>query len=126
MRFLVTAALLSFLLQPALSGECMRLVPEQRHPGGTDGPGAFGPLHGLLTLGCVRFIDAVRDGDLLVAVLVDERNKQYRVTPGTWIGENGGRITEITEQRITLNQIVQNAKGEWMEVPRYIFREAAK
>ena len=126
MRLLVAAVLLSSVLQPALSGECMRLVPEQRHPGGTDGPGAFGPLHGLLTLGCIRFIDAVRDGDHFVAILLDERNNQYRVTPGTWIGENGGRITEITETRITLNQIVQNAKGEWAEVPRYIFREVAK
>lgn len=103
----------------------MRLVPEQRQQLGTDGSGAFGPLHGLLTLGCLRFIGTEKEGDHLAAILLDERNKRYRVTPGTWIGESGGRITEITEKRIALNQIVRDAKGEWIEVPRYIFRQAS-
>jgi len=123
-RLIVIAVVIA--TQLASAGECMRLVPEKRHPLTTDGPGAFGPLHGLLTLGCLRFTGFKMDGTWPLATLVDERNRGYQVRLGSWIGESGGRITEITESRITLNQIVLDAKGEYVEVPRYIFRESSK
>ena len=39
----------------------------------------------------------------------------YQVKPGDYLGQNYGKITQITETDITLREIVQDATGEWIE-----------
>ncbi|WP_236640092.1 pilus assembly protein PilP [Tepidimonas charontis] len=39
----------------------------------------------------------------------------YTVGVGNHLGQNYGRITAITENQITLREIVQDAAGEWVE-----------
>ena len=39
----------------------------------------------------------------------------YQVRPGQYLGQNYGRIQAITENTVTLREIVQDAAGEWME-----------
>ncbi len=34
---------------------------------------------------------------------------------GNYLGQNYGRVTQITESEITLREIVQDAAGEWIE-----------
>src|SRR5262245_20237668 len=122
MRSLALAALLLALSTAAMADECMRLVPDKRPPG-TGGPGSSGPLQDLLTLGCLRFVDVTREDDKVYATLIDERGASHRVMPGSMVGENNGRITEITEARITLIQLIRGADKEYVEAPRYLFRE---
>ncbi|MFC3686565.1 pilus assembly protein PilP [Hydrogenophaga luteola] len=41
----------------------------------------------------------------------------YQVTPGSYLGQNYGRILKIEENQIVLREIVQDAAGEWIERP---------
>lgn len=42
-------------------------------------------------------------------------NLLHQVKTGDYIGQNFGRITQITETEISLREIVQDAAGEWIE-----------
>lgn len=42
-------------------------------------------------------------------------NLLYQVKPGDYLGQNYGKITQITETEVTLREIVQDASGEWIE-----------
>ena len=39
----------------------------------------------------------------------------YQVQVGAYLGQNYGRITEITDNSIQLREIVQDATGDWVE-----------
>ena len=39
----------------------------------------------------------------------------YQVKQGSYLGQNFGRVTKITETEVTLREIVQDAAGEWIE-----------
>ena len=39
----------------------------------------------------------------------------YPVRPGNYLGQNYGRITEISEQSIKLREVVQDSNGDWAE-----------
>ncbi len=41
----------------------------------------------------------------------------YQVRPGSYLGQNYGRVMKISETEITLREIVQDAVGEWVERP---------
>jgi hypothetical protein len=124
MRKRLTLLGLIFVVSSGSDGACMRLVPKDPTKGpDVDGPGSFGKLHDTLTLDCLRFVETMKAKGSLLAVLVDEKGRKYQVGPGDWIGENSGKITELTEQRITITQVVMGPKGEYIEVLRYVFRE---
>ncbi|QPF72536.1 pilus assembly protein PilP [Roseateles sp. DAIF2] len=42
-------------------------------------------------------------------------NLLHQVKAGDYLGQNFGRITQITETDITLREVVQDAAGEWVE-----------
>lgn len=42
-------------------------------------------------------------------------NLLYQVRVGNYLGQNYGRITQITETAIQLREIVQDATGDWIE-----------
>lgn len=56
-----------------------------------------------------------RNGRLVGLLKVDAL--LYQVTPGSYIGQNYGRILKIEENQIILREIVQDAAGEWIERP---------
>lgn len=39
----------------------------------------------------------------------------YQVSTGNYIGQNFGQIRQITEAQVQLNEVVQDATGEWIE-----------
>lgn len=41
----------------------------------------------------------------------------YQVKVGDHLGQNYGRITQVSETEVTLREIVQDAAGEWIERP---------
>ena len=47
--------------------------------------------------------------------LVKVDNLLYQVRPGSYLGQNYGRVTAIKETEVTLREIVQDAAGEWIE-----------
>ena len=47
--------------------------------------------------------------------LVKSNDLLYQVEAGNYLGQNYGRITNITETQITLREIIQDAAGDWVE-----------
>lgn len=39
----------------------------------------------------------------------------YQVKLGSYLGQNFGRVTKISETEVTMREIVQDAAGEWIE-----------
>ena len=39
----------------------------------------------------------------------------YQVRLGSYLGQNYGKVTKISETEVTLREIVQDAVGEWIE-----------
>jgi len=56
-----------------------------------------------------------RDGQLVALVKVD--NLLYQVRPGSYLGQNYGRVTRISETEVVMREIVQDSGGEWTERP---------
>lgn len=54
-----------------------------------------------------------RDGQLVALVKVD--NLLYQVRPGSYLGQNYGRVTRISETEVVMREIVQDSAGEWIE-----------
>lgn len=54
-----------------------------------------------------------RQGQLVALVKVD--NLLYQVKVGSYLGQNFGRVLNITETEVALREIVQDAAGEWIE-----------
>ena len=65
------------------------------------------------TMSMVGSLD--RQGQLVALVRVDAL--LYQVRPGSYLGQNYGRVKSITETEIVLREIVQDSAGEWIERP---------
>lgn len=55
----------------------------------------------------------IKAGQPVALVRVD--NLIYQVRVGNHLGQNYGRITEVTESSLALREIVQDGAGEWIE-----------
>lgn len=55
----------------------------------------------------------VKTGKPVALVRVD--NLLYQVRVGNYLGQNYGRITNVSETGLSLREIVQDAAGEWIE-----------
>ncbi|MCY7372054.1 MAG: pilus assembly protein PilP [Polaromonas sp.] len=65
-------------------------------------------------------LDAVKMVGSLLKVgqpvaLVRVENLIYQVKTGNYLGQNFGRVTQVTETGLVLREIVQDAAGEWIE-----------
>ena len=66
------------------------------------------PVDSMIMVGSV-----VRSGRPYALLRVD--NLLYQVKPGDYLGQNYGKITQISETEIEYREIVQDAAGEWVE-----------
>jgi len=57
----------------------------------------------------------VKEGKPVALIRVD--NLLYQVRPGSYLGQNYGRIVKVGETEVILREIVQDAAGEWIERP---------
>jgi type IV pilus assembly protein PilP len=67
------------------------------------------PLDGL------RMMGTLEKGDQFWAILRGPDSIIHRVQVGNYIGQNHGKITEITEDRIELLEIIPDGRGGWEE-----------
>jgi type IV pilus assembly protein PilP len=51
----------------------------------------------------------------LPVALVRVDNLLYQVRPGSYLGQNFGKIVKVAETEVVLREIVQDAAGEWIE-----------
>jgi type IV pilus assembly protein PilP len=61
-------------------------------------------------------VGSLNRDDQLVA-LVKVNSLLYQVRPGSYLGQNYGRVDKITETTISVREIVQDPSGEWTERP---------
>ncbi len=66
------------------------------------------PLDAMTLVGTLE-----RGGQRVALVRVDGLLHQVRT--GNYLGQNYGRVTRITEQEVSLREIVQDAASEWIE-----------
>lgn len=84
-------------LQPNFDAREMRNSPLERYP-----------LESLKMVGYLRI-----NNRPIGVIQADQTTKQVKV--GEYIGTDFGLITKITEQEITLREMVQDSGGEWTE-----------
>ncbi len=65
-------------------------------------------------LDTMSLVGSLNRGGQLVA-LVKVGGLLYQVKPGSYLGQNYGRVTRISEQDVVLREIVQDSAGEWTE-----------
>ncbi len=61
-----------------------------------------------------------RDGDFLWALISDENGDVHRVREDNFLGQNHGRIIEVTELGIQVLEIIPDGDGDWVQRPRAI------
>ena len=62
-------------------------------------------------------------GSVLVALVMAPDKVTYRVNPGVYMGQNDGRVTSISEDRIELVELVPDGAGGWLERPASVALE---
>lgn len=62
-------------------------------------------------------------GDTVFALIADSQGGIHRVTKGSHMGMNYGRVVGIENGRIELIEIVPNGRGGWVERPRSLSLE---
>lgn len=58
------------------------------------------------------------DEGRLYALISDDQGGIHRVTVGNFMGENYGRVEQVTETQIVLREIVSDGRGGWVKRPR--------
>lgn len=61
-----------------------------------------------------------RPGDPLQALIKDPTGTVNRVTVGSYLGRNYGRVTAVEESKISVVEIVPDGQDGWVERPRTI------
>ena len=67
------------------------------------------PLDGL------NMVGTIGTGAGLVGLVMAPDRVTYRVRPGMYMGQNDGRITSVTEDRIEMVELVPDGAGGWLE-----------
>ena len=67
------------------------------------------PLDGL------KMVGTLGTGEDMVALVVDPENVVHRVVAGNYMGQNEGRVTAISEGKISLVELVPDGAGAWLE-----------
>ena len=63
----------------------------------------------------LRMVGTLEQQKQVYALVKAPDNGLFRVRPGNYLGQNFGRITEISESAIKLKEITQDSGGNWEE-----------
>ena len=66
----------------------------------------------------LKMVGTLQQKKEIFALVKTPDNRLFRVKPGNFVGQNFGRITEISESGIKLKELVQDSGGEWKEEDR--------
>jgi len=99
--------------QNKLLGELARVAATSPNP---NQPDMQRPRELLETfpLDTMRMVGTMAKGGTSYALLQIDRSL-YQVRPGQRIGQNFGVVTRVTEDAVTIREVVQDAAGEWVE-----------
>lgn len=66
-------------------------------------------------LDTLHFVGDLEKGDQKWVIITAPDGLVYRVSQGNYLGQNHGKITEITESRISIMEIIPDGIGGWIE-----------
>lgn len=66
-------------------------------------------------LDALKMVGTVGAGSSLEALIKDPEGTVSRVHRGNYLGQNGGKISAISEDHIDLVELIPNGTGGWME-----------
>ncbi len=74
------------------------------------------PLDSLTLVGTLQFA-----GDSSPSALIDDGKGQiHKVTTGQYLGQDFGRVAEISEDTVFIEETVQDEQGGWIKRPRQL------
>lgn len=65
------------------------------------------PLEGLKMVGSLQM------GGVIYAVIQAPDGNLQRVRPGNYLGQNFGKITEVSDREVKIEELVQDSAGDW-------------
>jgi len=65
-------------------------------------------------LDTVKMVGTLQKANVIYALLQIDKSV-YQVKPGQHVGQNFGLITSVSEEAISVREIVQDAAGDWVE-----------
>lgn len=65
-------------------------------------------------LDAVKMVGTMEKAKVIYALLQVDKSV-YQVRPGQHVGQNFGLITSVTDDAVTVKEIVQDATGDWVE-----------
>lgn len=68
-------------------------------------------------LDSLRMVGTIEKDNKRWALVVDPNGTVYRLTKGNYVGQNHGRIDGISNDKMTLTEIVPDPNGGWRERP---------
>ena len=66
-------------------------------------------------LDALRMVGTIQRDGLLWGLIRDPGGLIHRVQPGNYMGQNHGRIVALSDQEVSLVELVPNGQGGWME-----------
>ena len=101
------------LKDPFESFEKQHLLPP---PGGI-APPVDRPKEPLesFSLDALRMVGTIEKKQKIWAIFLDSDNLIYRAGIGSYVGNNYGQVTQITEKSVKLREIVPDERGGWAE-----------
>lgn len=74
-------------------------------------------------LDSLDMVGSMGAGSGLMALIMAPDKVTYRVAPGVYMGQNDGRVTSVSADRIELVELVPDGAGGWLERPASIALE---
>lgn len=74
-------------------------------------------------LDSLDMVGTLHTGPSMVALVMAPDKVTYRVSPGSYLGQNDGRVTGVREDRIDLVELVPDGAGGWLERPASVALE---
>ena len=74
-------------------------------------------------LDSLDMVGTIRGNRALVGLVAAPDKVIYRVVPGSYLGQNDGRVTGVHSDRIDLVELVTDGAGGWLERPASIALE---
>lgn len=94
-----------------------KIEPAKGGAGKGPGPDLNRPKEPLeaFPLDSLKMVGTLEQGKTFYALIKTPDNTLYRVKVGNYMGQNFGRITQITESSVKLDEFVQDSGGDWTE-----------
>lgn len=74
------------------------------------------PLESLTLVGTLQFADEKYPS----ALIDDSRGRIHKVTKGQYLGQDFGRVVDISEDTVLIEETVQDEQGGWIKRPRQL------